>query len=426
MSRTDVESVDTVIIGAGQAGLATSYHLTAQQRSHVLLDRAWAGSRWETDRWDSLRLLTPNWMSRLPGWHYTGPDPDGYLRAPEVAEYLRSYAASFGAPVHEGAQVVAVEPTEAGHVVRTPDRSWLAASVVVATGYCDIPAVPAAAAGLPPSVAHVTPSDYTSPEALPAGAVLVVGASASGVQIAHELRTAGRDVVLAVGRHTRVPRDYRGMDIMWWLDTIGMLDRSIDEVSDKRRFLREPSLQVVGRPSRENVDLARLHELGVRLAGRLLDADGTVVRFAEDLPDTTADADYRLGRVLDQVDAFAEQAGLSGEVLEPHRPAPFRPPAHRTRLDVAASGIAAVVWATGYQRSYCWLQAPVLNRHGEIVQRAGITDRPGVYTVGQRFQSRRSSSSIDGVRHDAAAVAAHINALRPVRRHSSALSWSRP
>lgn len=419
----DVDSnVDTVVIGAGQAGLATSYHLTEQGRPHVVLDRGWAGHRWVTERWDSLRLLTPNWMSRLPGWEYTGPDPDGYMTGLDLAEYLAAYGDFFDAPVREETTVTAVAPADGEYHVYTDRGTWRAASVVVATGHCDLPAVPGMAGRLAPSLLQLTTATYGRPSDLPDGRVLVVGASASGVQIAEELHTSGRDVVLAAGRHTRLPRTYRGMDIMWWLHTLGALDRSVDDVADQAAARREPSLQLVGRPARDSLDLPVLQQRGVVLTGRLLSLDGTGAVFADDLTASTAAADDRLGRTLDGIDAYVAQNGLSGEVLDAERPAPFRPAAGPTRLDLADAGISTVVWATGYRRSYPWLHVPVLDEHGEIRQRAGITPAPGVYTVGQRFQTRRSSTFIDGVGHDAAVVAAHINALRPARHRRTGMA----
>src|SRR3712207_1842493 len=243
-----MKAVDTVVVGAGHAGLAMSAYLTAGGRDHVVLDRGRTGERWRSERWDSLRLLTPNWTLRLVGCDYGGPDPDGYLTATGVADLLAGYADAFRLPVLENTAVLAVEADDAGFVVVTPDDTWWAANVVVATGACDVPYVPTTAAGIGAGITQLTPSAYRNPDQLPDGGVMVVGASASGVQIADELRDRGRDVLLAAGSHVRLPRSYRGMDIIWWLEAIGALDRSVDTMADVARARPEPSLQLIGRP----------------------------------------------------------------------------------------------------------------------------------------------------------------------------------
>ncbi len=224
-------TIDTLVIGAGQAGLAASRCLTDRGVDHVVLERGRVAERWRTERWDSLRLLTPNWMTRLPGWSYTGPDPHGFMTAAEVTAYFRAYADASAAPVVEDSAVVSVHRNDGSFGVTTTSNRWTVNNVVIATGWCDQPAVPAIAGRLDPGITQVTPSAYRNPGSLPEGGVLVVGASATGVQLADELAHAGRDVVLAVGSHTRLPRRYRGMDIFWWLERIGSLDRTIDEVA---------------------------------------------------------------------------------------------------------------------------------------------------------------------------------------------------
>ena len=259
----NVTRTETIVIGAGQAGLAMSSCLTELGRDHVVLERGRMAERWRSERWQSLRLLTPNWMSRLPGWEYDGADPGGYMTAPALVDYLGRYAASFAAPVAEDTTVEIVEPNLDGYRVVTDRGSWIARNVVIATGWCDRPLVPAAATGLSPDVHQTSPTAYWNPAQLPDGGVLVVGASASGVQMADELNASGREVVLAVGRHTRLPRRYRGMDICWWLERLGVLHKTIDEVTDPRSARREPSLQLVGRAAGENLDLVALARAAV-------------------------------------------------------------------------------------------------------------------------------------------------------------------
>jgi putative flavoprotein involved in K+ transport len=401
-----MRSVDTVVIGAGQAGLAVSHELTARGVQHVVLERHEAGARWRRETWDSLRLLTPNWMNVLPGAGPTGQQPDGFVSAIAFADHLDRYAASFGAPIETGAGVEVLRRRAERFEVATAGGTWRATNVVVATGWCDQPVVPAYAADL--DVDHVTPAAYRRPGDLARGGVLVVGASATGVQLAHELRLAGRDVTLAVGRHTRVPRTYRGMDIFWWLGRIGALDRTIDTMADVHDARHEPSLQLVGRPDRASLDLLALQTIGVRVVGRVLGGTGTRVAFDGDLAGRIADAECRLDETLQRIDDHIEDAGLVAEVLAPDRRPSVRPIDPVAELDLRAAGIGTVLWATGHRRHYPWLQIPVLDAWGEIRQHRGVTPFPGLYVLGQRFQHRRASNFIGGVGIDARFVAAHL------------------
>jgi putative flavoprotein involved in K+ transport len=424
-----MQRTNTVVIGAGQAGLATSHRLTAAGRDHVVLERGLVAERWRSERWDSLRLLTPNWMTRLPGWSYTGPDPDGFMAATEVIAFFEGYARSFAPPVVEGVTVESVEPVSDGYRVRTDTGSWRAANVVVATGAGGRPRVPAAAAGLHPGLHQVASNRYRNPEALPPGGVLVVGASATGVQIAAELARSGRPVVLAVGEHTRLPRRYRGRDVFWWLDRAGVLAETIDGHPDPEAARRTPSLQLLGTADGTEVDLAACRAAGVRLAGRFVGADGTRVRFAGDLAARVARSERRRVRTLDRFERWATAAGLGHDVQTDDRTDDLAGP-HGVAdepldLDLRAAGITTVVWATGFAPHHPWLHVPVLDATGGLRHHRGVTPAPGLYVVGQRFQHRRDSSFIDGVGHDARFVVDHLTArpadraagLPPVRRH---------
>ena len=418
-------SIDTLVIGAGPAGLAVSHLLNDAAVDHVVLERGRVADRWRTERWDSLQLLSPNWATRLPGWRYDGDDPSGYMTAAETVSYFERYAVSFDAPVREEVTVEHLRPGPGGFLVGTTDGTWQARNVVMATGWCDLPFIPPAARELSPVVAQVTPTSYRNPEQLPAGGVLVVGASASGVQIADELIRAGRDVVLAVGRHSRLLRRYRGMDIWWWLDRIGRFDKTIDEVPDPEQARSEGSIQLIGRPDHRDVDVGTLQTLGVRLAGRLRRVAGSQVEFAPDLAATTSASDSRLNHTLADIDRHIVAAGLEAEVTAPERPTPLRDTTGVDQLDLTGAGISTVVWATGFRRSYPWLDVPVLDGAGEIRHRRGVTPVPGLYVLGQRFQHRRDSNFIDGVRHDAAYVAHHL-AAAPTRRRRDGfapLTW---
>ena len=408
--------IDTVIVGAGHAGLAVSRLLSDVGRDHVVLERGQVAERWRSERWDSLHLLTPNWMTRLPGWCYSGPDPDGYLSSPALVDHLERYAASFTAPVITGTAVVEVAsstgPGPARFQVVTEAGTWHARHVVVATGPYGQPRLPAATAGVSSGLQMITASAYRNPAALAPGGVLVVGASASGVQIAQELVRAGREVTLAVGRHTRVPRGYRGMDIFWWLDKTGRLARTVDDVRDVAAARRETSLQLIGNSDPlqrgRDLDLEVLQALGVRLVGRLEKITGTAAAFGTDLEESVTAADRKMHRLLDAIDRYVENAGFDPEVLPPKRPGQIRLPNPTSLLDLAAEHIGTVLLATGYQPHFPWLHLPVLAPDGSIRQRRGVTEIPGLYVVGQSFQHRRDSGYIDGARHDASYVVDHL------------------
>lgn len=409
---TALHTIDTVVIGAGHAGLAVSRLLTVAGREHVVLDGGRVGERWRSARWDSLHLLTPNWLNQLPGWPAVGA-PDAFLSSGEFVGQLEKYAASFDAPVVDGTTVTRLATaTTGGYDISTHHGTWRARSVVLATGPHGLPVVPTTVGNA--DVRVLTADRYRNPGGLEAGGVLVVGASASGVQIADELARSGRDVVLAVGRHTRVPRRYRGMDLFWWLETTGRLARTIDQVPDPVAARREPSLQLVGRSHPDEVesevDLAALQRRGVRLTGRLRSLRGRTARFGDSLAAHAADADRRMRELLDSIDRYVDRTGLTREVLAPVRPTEVRTGAAPSRLDLHAEGIGTVVLATGYRPDNGWVELPIIQADGTIRQVRGVTDAPGVYVIGQRFQHRRDSGFIGGARHDAYAVVQHLTA----------------
>jgi putative flavoprotein involved in K+ transport len=397
-----MQSTDTTIVGGGQAGLAMSHCLARRGVDHVVLERGRIAQRWRTERWDSLRLLSPNWMSRLPGWSYHGNDPDGFMTAAEFAGYLEDYARASQAPVVEGAAVRLVCRTPAGYRVETSCGVWQARAVVIATGHCDRPAIPPFARRLPAAVKQITPSDYRNPAQLPAGGVLVVGASATGVQIAEEVQRSGRPVTISVGRHTRLPRRYRGKDIWCWLERIGVLDDTAESVADLRRSRAAPSFQLVGGPERCTLDLAALDEAGVRIVGRTVGADGPVLRLRDDLTETTAGAQQALERLLARIDAAADP---SDSPPEPSAARHIRLAPAPVSIDLEADHIRTVIWAVGFRRDYSWLKVPVLDAAGEIIHHGGITPSPGLFVIGLRFMRRRRSNFIDGVGLDAEELA---------------------
>jgi putative flavoprotein involved in K+ transport len=407
----------TVVIGAGHCGLAMSRCLAERSIDHVVLERGEVASSWRTQRWDSLRLLTPNWMTRLPGgFAYSGDDPDGYLGAPDVIRLIEDYAVKSAAPVSTGTRVCSVRPGAEGYVVRTDRGSWCAPTVVVATG-ASVAAVPARLAEqVPAGITTVTASDYRNPGRLPVGAVLVVGASASGIQIAEELRRSGRAVTLAVGEHVRMPRTYRGRDICWWLDATGLLDERYEEVPDLVRARNLPSMQLVGSPQRATVDLNTLARLGVRLVGRFAGVGDGLAQFSGSLPNVCALADLKLGRLLDTIDGFVDRAGFDAD--PPTRFASTElpvPSALSARL--GTGGIETIVWATGFHPDLSWLDVDVFDRRGRVVHDGGVTESPGLYLIGLPFLRRRKSTLIDGAGPDAHELAGHLVGYLDTRAH---------
>ena len=401
----------TVVVGAGHCGLAMSRCLADRSIDHVVLERGEVANSWRTQRWDSLRLLTPNWMTRLPGFGYRGDDPDGYLTAPQVARLIVDYAEESAAPVRANTTVTSIRAHGGGYLVQTDRGAWHAQTVVLASGAGGVANVPQPVAQqVTAGITTLSTLDYRNPAGLPDGGVLVVGASASGIQIAQELRRSGRPVTLAVGEHVRMPRTYRGRDILWWMDAAGLLDERYDEVPDLPRARNLPSMQLIGTPERTTLDLNTLRTLGVRLVGRLAGIrDGTAL-FSGSLPNVCALADLKLGRLLDTIDRWAALAGI-GDEQRPRRFAATEVPAPvPLSVDLRAGEIASIVWATGYRPELSWLHVPVLDRKGRIVHDGGVTAAPGLYLIGMPFLRRRKSSLIDGAGPDAAELTAHLAA----------------
>jgi putative flavoprotein involved in K+ transport len=407
-----MQSTDAIIIGAGQAGLATSHCLSQRGIDHVVLDRGRIAERWRSERWDSLQLLTPNWQSRLPGHVYTGADPDGFMSMPEVVALLERYATHSAATIHSQTRVLCVEAHGRGYRVITDRGVFHAPHVVLATGFCDLPARPNAATKLGRGVFQLAPTAYRNPSMLAPGGVLVVGASASGAQIADELAGAGRSVTLAVGRHTRLPRRYRGADSLWWLERIGALAETVDDVRDLPASRNQPSMQLVGSDPPRDLDLSTLMQRGVRICGRVVDATRRRVCFADDLERSVSAADHKLQRLLKRIDCFIDANPALRCRKAPSRPVPvdMRGSRPTSSIDLAAEGISTVIWATGFRRDYRWLRVPVLDAGGEILHRRGVTPAEGLYAMGLRFQHTRKSSFIDGVAGDAEYIARHIAA----------------
>lgn len=403
-----MQSIRTIIIGAGQAGLAMSHCLTAQAEPHVVLERGVVGNSWAKERWDSLRLLTPNWQSRLPGHVYAGSDPDGFMSANNVVDFLRRYAEALAAPVETGVTVTSVTRDVGSYIVDTNKGIWRAENVVLASGACNRASIPSFAKELPDHIAQVSPLAYRSPSDLPKGGVLVVGASATGVQLAAEIHASGRPVILAAGNHIRMPRHYRGHDIQWWMEHAGLLSATAQTVDDIARARSIPSLQLVGDPARQFLDLNTLQDLGIEIVGRLAGIRGTTLMFSGSLANAASLSDLKMNRALSQMDAWAMETGLRLED-PPVRFAPTRlPAAPRLTLDLSGRAIQTIVWATGFEPDYSWLHLPVFDAKGLLSHDGGVV-APGLYALGLPFMRTRKSTLLDGIGDDARWIARQIN-----------------
>jgi putative flavoprotein involved in K+ transport len=417
-----------VVIGAGQAGLAMSWWLARRGIDHVVLERgARVANTWRSERWDSLTLLTPNWQSRLPGFAYEGDRPDGYRTLGETIEYLDAYARHVAPPLRLRCPVSAVRARDEGYEVESADGTWRCCAVVIATGAFNLPRVPELARALPPDIAQITPAQYRGPSALPEGGVLVVGAAATGAQLADEIRRAGRDVILAVGEHVRAPRTYRGRDIQWWMDATGLNDESFDQVENLDRARALPSFQLAGLADRRDIDLNALRAIGVHFVGRLAGVRENKLQLSGSLRNVCELADLKMNRLLNTFDQWAAEHGSHGSDrnFDPvHRFAPTIVDAvPALGLDLARRGIRTILWATGFRADYRWLELPVLDRKGNVLHEGGVvTGAPGLYVLGLPFLRRRKSTLIDGVGDDARDLSAHLSAFVGAQRAHSTVA----
>ncbi len=374
-----------------------------------MLERGEVANSWRHERWDSLRLLTPNWLSRLPGYAYDGSDPNGFMTMSEVVAFVSRYASVAAAPVRTQTPVTSVTQTDGGYHIATGNGDLRSRCVIVASGACNVAHVPAVRQAVPAAIACFTALDYRNPEQLPAGGVLVVGASATGVQLADEIQRSGRPVLLSVGEHVRLPRMYRGRDVLWWMDASGVWNQRYDEIEDLTRARHLPSPQLVGTPERATIDLNTLTSAGVELVGRLAAIRDGRALFSGGLRNMFALADLKMERLLDTFDEWARSSARDGEVAPPERFEPTRVPASsRIGLDLNSGEICSIVWATGYRPDYRWLNVPVLDAKGHLRHEGGVCDAPGLYALGLPVLRRRKSTFICGAEGDARAIVDHL------------------
>ena len=409
---------DVIVIGAGHAGLATSFLLSQDGVPHVVLERGEVANAWRERSWDSLKLLTPNWQTQLPGYEYSGSNPFGFMGMAELVTLLEDYAEQCKAPVFTQTNVTSVRKDGATYKVSTNRGEWRAKAVVIASGACNTPTVPGIAKSVPDNIEQLTPHQYRSPQQLKAGGVLVVGASATGMQFADEISLAGYDVTIAVGEHVRMPRRYRGRDILDWMDRCGILGQSYDEVEDLARGRRLPSSQLVGCNDKPILDLNSLSDQGVQIAGRLMGINDGKAQFSGSLRNVCALADLKMKRLLTTIDEFA-----AGETDVP--------PAESfadTRIDdspllmknLDGDSIRTIIWATGFRPDYSWLDIPVLDAKGNIRHDGGVAEESGLYVLGLPLMRTRKSSFIFGIDDDARFISNHLtNYLRTEARNET-------
>jgi len=417
--RSPCSDVTCVVIGGGQAGLAASRCLDEQGIDHVILERGEVANTWRTERWDSLKLLTPNWQCQLPGYQYSGERPDDYMAVAELVEFLEGYARHISAPVHTGTEVLNVSLVDDAYQVDTNRGRWRCRTVVVAGGAYNIPVMPGCSEGLPSSIHSLNALSYRSPEQLDDGGVLVVGASATGVQFAREIQHSGRPVTLCVGEHVRMPRRYRGRDILSWMDRVGLLDEGYQEVDDIRRARRVPSPQLVGDDNGSAVDLNSLSDIGVRLAGRLAGVHDDKLQFSGSLPNICKLADLKMNRLLRGIDDWISESGLNGQTpLAEEFANTVVAEEPMLELKLATGEIKTVIWACGFRPDYSWLDVPVMDHKGRIKHDGGVGEVPGLYMMGLPYMRRRKSGFIYGTGDDARDITNHLQNY--VRKASTA------
>jgi len=402
-----VTDVDVAVIGAGQAGLATSYHLKQAGVEHVVLESGRVAETWRSRRWDSFCLVTPNWTVQLPGAPYRGTDPDGFMNREELVEHFQTWADSFRPPVEELNRVSELQANDGGFQLVLPDRTLIARNVVVATGGYQLPFRPAGAEHIPKRVEQLLPEEYANEGALPRGAVLIVGSGQTGCQIAEELHQAGRKVFVACGRAPWTPRRFGGHDLVWWIIESGFWSRTIAQLpSPAARLISNPL--TTGHDGGHDLHYRTLHAMGVELLGRYAGADDRTIYFAEDLAQSIEFGDNLSRGFMKWVVALCEKRGLDVPWEVPDAPG-F---ASRPELDIDAEGIKTVIWTTGFRPDYSWVKAPVFDDMGFPLQTDGRTEVPGLYFMGVHFQRKAQSAVLYGVGEDAEVVATHIKENR--------------
>jgi putative flavoprotein involved in K+ transport len=406
--------IDTVIVGGGQAGLAMSYYLKQKGREHVVLERApMIANAWRNERWDSFTLVTPNFQVRMPGAEYRGSDPYGFMSLAEVVHYFDDYVKRFSLPVHGSVEVYSVEKTREGYLVRTSEGNYDAENVVIATGLYQSPKIPKFSEAIPAGILQIHSMNYRNPSSLPSGAVLVIGTGQSGAQIAQELYQRGRKVYLSVGSAGRVPRRYRGRDINDWFTRLGLFDTKVEELKSPRdKFASHP--QISGKNGGQSLNLHQFARDGVVLVGHVRDARDGKLMFAADLIETLAKVDQFESDALKRIDDYIARKGLKCPIERVPQLRDGYEQVQIPELDLIASGISTVIWATGYSFDFSLVKLPVFDTDGYPTQKRGVTAYEGLYFLGMPWLHKRKSGILFGVGDDAAYVAERIAAREMV------------
>jgi putative flavoprotein involved in K+ transport len=401
-------SFHTIVIGGGQAGLSVSYHLNLEGLDHIVLEQAaQAADTWRNHRWDSFTLNNPNWQSQLQGADIPGKDPDGFLCRDELVAYFEEYIQQNRLPIRYETLVFTVEAAANGYAVETSAGTFRARNVVVATGACHEPRIPRFKCALPPHIRQLHSDSYRNPDSLPGGAVLVVGSAQSGAQIAEELYQSGRRVYLSVSSSGRVPRRYRGRDINWWRSTLGLYERTVDQLTSLREKFGSYA-HVTGTGGGHTLNLHRFASDGVTLLGRVTEMDSATVKLARDLHRNLAAADQWEANLVARIDSYIEKHELAiPQEMLPRLTAGFAQP-ERDELDLRQANVGSVIWATGYSFDFSMVRLSVFDASGYPIQQRGVTIYPGLYFVGLPWLHNAKSGLLFGVSEDAAHIAFHI------------------
>ena len=401
-----MKTTTVLIIGAGHCGLAMSYQLTRRSIDHLVLDAGRAGESWRSRRWDSLRLLTPNWMNSLAGENTMPMACDGFPGVDDFVTSLDDWIARNKPPILSETAVISLKRVDGGFAAETSRGPIHSQSVVIATGACALPKIPQFANALGRQTKQLSPLEYRNPSDIGSGRVLVVGASASGLQIARELALAGKQVTLAVGSHGRLPRTYRGADILMWMHLIGSLDEPYTAVEDLERARRTPSLPLMGSCDRADLNLNLLQASGVELVGRFVDIRDGSALFSGGLANAMLSADLKMNRLLNSVDSWISDLGMDDRIAQAVRFEPTRIPTD-PRVSIPLNEFDTVIWATGFTPDHRFIQLPVLDRKGRLMHDGGVV-APGLYAMGLPYMRTARSTHISGAPDDAQALAQHI------------------
>ncbi|MGK7913214.1 MAG: MSMEG_0569 family flavin-dependent oxidoreductase [Synechococcus sp.] len=409
--------VPSIIIGGGQAGLSIAYCLKDRGIDSIIFEKHKIAHSWRSQRWDSFCLVTPNWQCQLPGFHYNGTDPDGFMVKPDIVKFIEDYSASFDAPVQEGVEVINVKRSGKQYCVSTSIGEYTADSVIVATGGYHTPNIPRIAERLPDRITQIHSSTYKNPDQLPDGAVLVVGSGQSGCQIAEDLHFAGREVYLSIGSAPRSPRMYRGKDVVDWLDRMGYYDTPIDSYDNPEKVRKKTNHYLTGRDGGREINLRKLAIDGMTLAGRLRRIDNSTIYFNRDLQTNLDGADAVANSIKATIDSYITDNQIDAPLESPE--GAIAAPPELDSLDCDAANISAVIWSTGFHANFRWIDVPVFNGDGYPVHDRGVTSQEGLYFIGLPWLYTWGSGRMSGVAQDARYLADYIAARQKVSRSDS-------